>query len=416
MKLRWPMLLSSVPGFPAILIPPFHAHGIKTVGDLVARVKQSNPSLLPPLTAFALHCWQSSYPITNREPAWDAARALVAYLGYGEHERPADWTDPPTPQSPQVVPMAAQRRLPTASLNLHPQAKLVPEMPPDQYKRFLEDVKVRGVLDPLELIHGTKMVIEGRTRLRAAIEAKLDSVPVVDADLRGDSPVVYMLRSALLRRQLTKSQSAALAVEVESQLKKEAKERQRQGGSRGGQSGRPKVPERIPEPSPAKKLRGGEAREQAAAAAGVNPRYVSDAKKVKAKDPELFEQVKSGKVTLPEATRTVKGAEKPRPKIVVRPSKQLLHAQTTKAETNTLPEPSPEPFHKATKERGGDVALQPCPFCGSSDLATVMMMPGICPRQVAQHVRCEQCGATGPSPRNADKAIIQAAWNRRNSK
>ena len=38
----------------------------------------------------------------------------------------------------------------------------------------------------------------------------------------------------------------------------------------------------------------GKAREQAAALVGVNPHYVTDAKKVKAKDPELFEKVPIG--------------------------------------------------------------------------------------------------------------------------
>jgi hypothetical protein len=49
----------------------------------------------------------------------------------------------------------------------------------------------------------------------------------------------------------------------------------------------------------------GEARERAAADVGVSPRYVSDAKQVKADDPETLEAVKRGAVTIPEAKRNL---------------------------------------------------------------------------------------------------------------
>ena len=48
------------------------------------------------------------------------------------------------------------------------------------------------------------------------------------------------------------------------------------------------------------------AREEAAKSVGVNDRYVSDAKKVKAEAPEVFERLKAGKITLQDAKREVK--------------------------------------------------------------------------------------------------------------
>lgn len=200
--------------------------------------------------------------------------------------------------------MAAPKMMPTASLSLHPRHSLIPQMPADQFDRFLADVTLRGIVEPIELLPGTRTVIEGRTRLRAATLAGLAAVPVVEANLGGDTEVLYMLRAALLRRHLTKSQAAALAVELEAELKAAAKERQIEGAIKGGRQARSKVPEKIPEASP-KKNHAGESREKAAAAAGVNPRYVSDAKQVKEKDPLLFEQVKNGKKTLSDAKREI---------------------------------------------------------------------------------------------------------------
>jgi hypothetical protein len=51
------------------------------------------------------------------------------------------------------------------------------------------------------------------------------------------------------------------------------------------------------------------ARDQAAALVGVNPRYVSDAKKVRDADARLFEEVKAGKVRVDLAARRVEREE-----------------------------------------------------------------------------------------------------------
>lgn len=218
----------------------------------------------------------------------------------------------PTPAAHPENPMP--RELPTACLSLHPEAALVPEMPADQYQRFLADVRVRGVLTPIELVPGTRTVIEGRTRLKAATEAGLASVPVVDAPLGEHSPVMYMLRSALLRRQLTSSQAATLAVEIEERFAIEAKERQREGGRKGAAArNRSKVEAPPPSPPPPAPVAPPvKSRDQAAAIANTNPRYVSDAKRIKKAAPEVFEKVKAGKISMPEAMRIVTPA-KPAP-------------------------------------------------------------------------------------------------------
>lgn len=207
--------------------------------------------------------------------------------------------------------MSKQRELPTASLSLHPDAGIIPEMPADQYERFLADVKDRGILKPIELEPGTKTVLEGRTRLRAAVDAKLPSVPVVDADLRGKTPLEYMISAEVHRRHLTHDQLAALAVELEPGIAKAAKERQREGGKTAGR-GRPKKV--VPDPAQPKIKPAPKSRQVVAAITGAKPGAVSDAKKLKKVDPERFEQVKAGTVTLAAAKKAAGIATKSKPK------------------------------------------------------------------------------------------------------
>ncbi|MBY0395548.1 MAG: hypothetical protein K2X91_03640, partial [Thermoleophilia bacterium] len=75
--------------------------------------------------------------------------------------------------------------------------------------------------------------------------------------------------------------------------------------------------EKPPAPTPA----GGKARDQAAAIAGTSPRYVQEAKALKAAAPEQFAAVKAGSKTLPEAKRdaglTPKPKADPKPSILV---------------------------------------------------------------------------------------------------
>jgi len=55
------------------------------------------------------------------------------------------------------------------------------------------------------------------------------------------------------------------------------------------------VVEKIPQQN-----EGTKSRDQAAQAVGVNPRYVSDAKRIKEESPETFEKLKAGEVSATE--------------------------------------------------------------------------------------------------------------------
>jgi hypothetical protein len=93
------------------------------------------------------------------------------------------------------------------------------------------------------------------------------------------------------------SQKAALALELEKQLAREAKKRQREHAQTApGRTGT--LPEIFPEVSDK-----GEAREKAAHMLGANPHYITDAKKIERDAPEILEQVKQGTLSIPQAKK-----------------------------------------------------------------------------------------------------------------
>lgn len=173
----------------------------------------------------------------------------------------------------------------------HEVAQLFPLMQGDEFEELKDDIANHGLLEAIWL-HPNGHIIDGRNRHRACIETETE--PRFRTWGGEDSLVSFVVSMNLHRRHLTSSQLAAVAVEMLPLLEAEAKERMSAGGVARQQGA-----EKIPHPESAK----GEAREKAAAIAGTNPRYVSDAKRLAEEAPDLFEQVREGKVTIPQAKR-----------------------------------------------------------------------------------------------------------------
>jgi N6-adenosine-specific RNA methylase IME4 len=168
-------------------------------------------------------------------------------------------------------------------------------MPAAEYAAFRADIDRRGLQVPLEVTE-RGIVLDGRQRLRAALELGLERVPVLVV-----APVDeldHMLRAAILRRQLSASQKAALVLELEQeqyvQLRGEAAERQRANLKQSTEVAT--LPPR------------GKTSELAAGWAGVGARTLQDAATVKQHDPQLFEQVKQGRLGAADAARRVRRA------------------------------------------------------------------------------------------------------------
>jgi ParB-like chromosome segregation protein Spo0J len=205
-------------------------------------------------------------------------------------------------------------------LSPHAEAGRVPSMTPAHFADFLADVRERDVRVPLEVMPGTAVILDGRCRWLAAKEAGIVAVPVVDAPLNGDDPVVYMIRAASKRRQLTDDQRAMLALAEMEWLaekgKASRKEAAQSQGPRGAEGGRgrkkPLEDDAAPKgltslPSPAER-----ARPRAAKSHNVSERKVKQARKVKNANPALAEKVKAGELSLSRAARDVDREDKRR--------------------------------------------------------------------------------------------------------
>lgn len=153
-----------------------------------------------------------------------------------------------------------------------------------------DDIKAHGQHNAIVLLGD--LVLDGRNRLRAC---ELAGVEPRFCQWNGDgSPTVWVVSQNLHRRHLTASQLAAVAVEILPHLEREAAARRRAtqnneaAKSRGGKSSTTDQ---------------GKARDQAAELVGVNPRYVSDAKRIAQEAPEEFEAIKRGEKTISEVKR-----------------------------------------------------------------------------------------------------------------
>jgi ParB-like chromosome segregation protein Spo0J len=185
----------------------------------------------------------------------------------------------------------------------HPVASIFPLMSASEYDSLLADIRENGLIEPIWIYQG--QIIDGRNRDRACREIGFE--PTVREWNGVGSLVSFVVSLNLKRRHLDPSQLAMVGVDVLPMLEAEARERQRAGLNQYSS-----LREIIPEGST------GKASEQAAKIVGANPRYVSDAKSITAKAPEIATHVRAGRVSIPEAKVLVNAEPETRAAIVER--------------------------------------------------------------------------------------------------
>jgi hypothetical protein len=184
-------------------------------------------------------------------------------------------------------------------MDIHSVAEIFPLLTGDEFESLKADIATNGLREPVWTWQGK--IIDGRNRARAC-EALGIEPATREWDGKG-SLIGFVLSLNLHRRHLDASQRAMAAANALPYLEEEAKKRQSDGGKKAGR-GRPakKVPEFFPEPIPPAPAND-ESREEAARRFHTNPRYVSDAKRIKQEDPELAGKVARGELTIPKAKK-----------------------------------------------------------------------------------------------------------------
>jgi len=177
----------------------------------------------------------------------------------------------------------------------HPAANLFPLLGESELEELAADVRRQGLLHPIVTLRGK--ILDGRNRALACERAGIEG-RFVEWNGEG-SPVEWVVSTNLVRRHLTAGQRAMLAVDVLPLLEAEAKARMKAGGGDQKSTSRP---DRVAQDCATRS----KAATHAAATAKVSPRYVEDAKAIKAASPTLAAKVRDGSVSLPEAKREIK--------------------------------------------------------------------------------------------------------------
>lgn len=182
-----------------------------------------------------------------------------------------------------------------SKLKIHPAAEIFPMLSDVEIRDLAKDITERGLQNHIITHEG--QLLDGRNRLAACILAGIEPKAM---EYGGDSPVGFVISANLRRRQLDPSQRAAVAVEIEPMFAAEAKVRKLETLKKGDTPVKESLPYRETQ---------GQARDQAASVVGVSGKMVSDAKAIKKNNPEAFERIKSGAVTVHEAKKEIRGEE-----------------------------------------------------------------------------------------------------------
>jgi DNA modification methylase len=226
---------------------------------------------------------------------------------------------------------------------------IYPEMQPDEFERLRTDIFTNGYdpKNPVWLFEGE--IIDGWNRYKAC--QALGITPAFKTFEGSTLDALQFLVRTNNRRDLNSSQRAAIAVEAEdliAVLKAEAEKKYLEGVKKGGEeagAGRPKNSsvELVPQSNNEQN----KVRTQLAQTFNTNPRYVSDAARLKRENPQAFEAIKAGQkvitqVKQEEKVKALKQAEAEKTKAITTDNgnEALLHVTSASKFLETIEDQS----------------------------------------------------------------------------
>ena len=179
----------------------------------------------------------------------------------------------------------AKRKYPS----LHPACKLFPLLGENELQELADDIKENGLQNAIVLHNGK--VLDGQNRLAAC---KLSGTEPRFVEWKGSgSPLHWAVSQNIMRRHLTASQRAVVALDLLPMMEKEAKQRQKRSKGRGK-----KVAQEFA-------TNNGKASEAAGRIVQSNARYVEMVKQINQEQPEMIDRIRSGELSVPEARKLV---------------------------------------------------------------------------------------------------------------
>lgn len=196
---------------------------------------------------------------------------------------------------------------------------IFPEVIGEDYERLKADLKNNGYdsKQPIYLYHGA--IIDGWNRYKICNE--LGITPVFERFEGTDTEAVQYVLRTNKRRNLNSGQWAAIANEAEEiieAIEKDVEENRRKAQaetlkeSLSKKASSESLGEKIPPnyKRDHKKHEQSKTRTKLAETFNTNPRYISDAKRLRKENPDAYEKVKSGKKTISEVKKEEKKAER----------------------------------------------------------------------------------------------------------
>lgn len=264
---------------------------------------------------------------------------------------------------------------------VHPFADDFPMLEGDEFAELVASIKDHGLRDPIVVTHDKAVLVDGRNRYRACLEAQVD---VVEERLpeRYTEPMVldFIADKNIKRRQITNGQRAFAGLKYEERYAEATRvaEAARKVANPANQH-----TERSATPAdPPESRRERESRERAAKAVGTSGRAVQQAKAVEREAPDLAEKVRSGAMALDAADRQRKERARlrPLPEPAPKPSQVMLTLRTHKGDEVLYPQPKSKATFNETTGEGISWAswswnpvtgcLHGCDYCYAREIAT----------------------------------------------